>query len=689
MSAPVPAATAVLNVSREGRLLGPTLLSLSAARARAAAAGHRVELLVVADSADAPTRAVLSAHAGAIDRVLAVDHGDLGAARAAGIAAAAHDWVFLHDGDDLFSSNWYSAFFEAAAAGEVDPGTVLHTEIFARFGDLLDLRALIDSDDPRFHPLFLTCQWYFSNKAVLHRDLARRFPLPHNRVADGVGNEDWAWSCDTIHAGVRHRVLPGTACFYRVKPAGQSLGLTPGMIHRASPLFLPANIAALARARSRALPPAIAPPELAAAPRAGRAGEMRVPDWFWDEVDLQGGFEAQVTDLHGLRAAGARLPLPDLLHHVAAAAEHVFARLDGRPKVFVFAGMATMRAPDAVVALLLAAARDHEAGAFQPVLVVEEGEFLFGAERLAAAFGAAVVSMRLLQGHFGLARREIGRFLMRPLIQFPGSLVLDLGSETFAALTEDFARAIRAHCADLRLFHADLAADPLSPAWANLLRSARNWRRATGTAVPVAVAPASAPLVADPAVWQATCLGPRAEAALARATLRRLDAAAPDLPLVLADLFAPPAPPAPPADTPAEAAAAGPYPFHRAPGTWLPADWPGRAAALLDADPALALVVPAAAADLMPDGRYGLRRIDPDAAAEAFGTAFERAALGTLTALAALARHPLAPAEAMPAGALAAALFRTVRAGGRVAVLPDTIAILRDPVLAPAAAGVP
>ncbi|RMF41725.1 MAG: glycosyltransferase, partial [Alphaproteobacteria bacterium] len=306
-------ASAVLNIHREGPLLAATLRSILHARDIAHQAGYRLEVLAVADRADADTLRVLGRFAEGIDRVIHVDFGDLGAARQAGIDAASQDWVFLHDGDDLFSSNWYLRFFERAAAGAIDPGTVYHTQVFARFGDLYDLRELIASDDPRFDPNFLATEWYFSNKSVAHRSLYRRFPLPHNDVRTGLGNEDWAWSCDTIHHGVRHDVLPETICFYRVKPQGKSLGLTPGMIHGPSPLFAPEAV--VARMRARAIRPAPARPFADVRPTR-RSPPQRPADPGLVLAGGRGAGRLRVADHrvlpHRIRAPAAARPQPAL-----------------------------------------------------------------------------------------------------------------------------------------------------------------------------------------------------------------------------------------------------------------------------------------------------------------------------------------------------------------------------------------
>ena len=65
---------------------------------------------MVADNANDETLKIAEGFDELIDRIIPATFGDLGASREFGISEATHDWVFLHDGDDLFSSNWYLQF---------------------------------------------------------------------------------------------------------------------------------------------------------------------------------------------------------------------------------------------------------------------------------------------------------------------------------------------------------------------------------------------------------------------------------------------------------------------------------------------------------------------------------------------------------------------------------------------------
>ncbi|HIP23775.1 MAG TPA: glycosyltransferase, partial [Rhodobacteraceae bacterium] len=369
-------ASAIINIHREGALLVPTLRSLALAKKRAVEAGFTLEVVVVADNANEETLKIAEGFDELIDRIIPATFGDLGASREFGIAEAAHDWVFLHDGDDLFSSNWYLQFFEMAKRGEIDARTVYHTALFSRFGNEQNIRQMIDSWDTRFHPLFLASEWYYSNKCVLNRKLFAETPMPYNNKFTGIGNEDWTWSCHTIHKEIRHTYLPETICFYRVKPAITSLGLTPGMIHGPSPLFAPDSLLNIEIRRAERADKPLAFCDTLIKKGEPVQGDGPPAGWFWDEVDIQGEFESIITDYRAVPHGQLRAELPNLHYNVAAATQYMMRDMDERPKIFIFASASTLRAGDKIIELMLSAARDYNDQSPQPVLVLDEDDLV-------------------------------------------------------------------------------------------------------------------------------------------------------------------------------------------------------------------------------------------------------------------------------------------------------------------------
>lgn len=464
-------ASAIINIHREGALLVPTLRSLALAKARAAQAGYTVEVIALADNANEETLAIAEGFGDLIDRIIPAEFGDLGASREFGITQASHDWVFLHDGDDLFSSNWYLKFFEMAARGEIDERTVYHTALFARFGNEQNVRQMIDSWDTRFHPLFLASEWYYSNKSVLNRKLFDQIPMPYNNKRTGIGNEDWTWSCHTIHKEIRHSYLPETICFYRVKPALTSLGLTPGMIHGPSPLFDPDSIMQIEIRRAERADKPLAFCDTITRKGEPVQGDGLPADWFWNEVDIQGEFESIITDYRALPFGQLRVELPNLHYNVAAATQHMMRDMDERPKIFIFASAKNLRAADKVIELMLGAAASYNDYSHQPVLVIDEDDLVLSDFGLMGRFGAKVICAQHVERYFKIEEWYLNRLMMRPIVQYHGAILIDLGSDIFNRLFTEFHRVLLENFSHTIGILPDTTLDTLSPTLHNIAKN--------------------------------------------------------------------------------------------------------------------------------------------------------------------------------------------------------------------------
>ena len=482
-------ASAIINIHREGALLVPTLRSLALAKQRAVEHGYHIEVVVIADNADPETLAIAESFSDLIDRIISAEYGDLGASREFGITQASHDWVFLHDGDDLFSSNWYLQFFELAARGEIDERTVYHTALFARFGNEQNVRQMIDSWDTRFHPLFLASEWYYSNKSVLNRKLFDTMPMPYNNKRTGIGNEDWTWSCHTIHQEIRHSFLPETICFYRVKPAATSLGLTPGMIHDASPLFEPDSLLNIEIRRAERADKPLAFCDSIASKGEPVLGDGPVPGWFWHEVGLQGEFESLISDYRSLPAGFLRAELPNLHYNVASATQYLMRDMDERPKIFIFASAKNLRAADKTIELMLTAAAAYNGQSHQPVLVVDEDDLVFSDFGLMGRFGAKIICAGHVERYFKIENWYFNRLMMRPMVQYQGAILIDLGADIFNKLFTEFHRVLLENFTHTVSILPDIRLDSLSPALVNIAKNAELAKAHAGALYRVLVQP--------------------------------------------------------------------------------------------------------------------------------------------------------------------------------------------------------
>jgi glycosyltransferase involved in cell wall biosynthesis len=213
-----PGISVVLTAHREGVLAGPTIASLEAALARAAAAGlPGIEVVAVLDRPDADTAALVAAALPAARR-LVLDAGDPGVARNAGIAAAAGCFVALLDGDDLWSENWLA---EAWGLVSARPDAIAHSELNLTFGAERSLWWHVDSEGPLFDPAYLDWANYWDAMTLARREVHLRFPYRPNDLALGFGHEDWHWNLVTLAAGHPHKPVPGTLHFKRRRHGSQ------------------------------------------------------------------------------------------------------------------------------------------------------------------------------------------------------------------------------------------------------------------------------------------------------------------------------------------------------------------------------------------------------------------------------------------------------------------------------------
>lgn len=125
-------------------------------------------------------------------------------------------YLALFDGDDIVSKKWLIdgyRMLEAAAPQEL----ILHTECDITFGAHEDEpRAWLMTDSRSYDEdtIFMFTRNRWSAGTILPRETAQRFP--YKKVRPGFGYEDWVFNMDTRHAGILHKVVPGSVKFYRI-----------------------------------------------------------------------------------------------------------------------------------------------------------------------------------------------------------------------------------------------------------------------------------------------------------------------------------------------------------------------------------------------------------------------------------------------------------------------------------------
>lgn len=216
-----PHISAVVTFHNEGRLAHVSLNSIARTRDFAVRAGISVELLLVLDRASATTRQYVFDHPlrEAGDQVIEVAHGDLSASRNEAIALARGTCIAIFDGDDLYSANWLQ---QACEQHRAEGGRhIYHPEITVSFDALQSYNFTVDQRDPEYnqHNLLMTNYWCSCTYAAKQVFLDHPYQ-PKDGPAGGFGFEDWHWNCETVAAGMEHRVVAETALFYRRKRSG-------------------------------------------------------------------------------------------------------------------------------------------------------------------------------------------------------------------------------------------------------------------------------------------------------------------------------------------------------------------------------------------------------------------------------------------------------------------------------------
>ncbi|MDL9980295.1 glycosyltransferase [Microbacterium sp. ASV49] len=206
----------------EGRLLRPTLRSVSAAVAMAVSSGIRSEILIVCDNADARTIAEAQRWSNRKDldfdvRTLEVSLGESGASRNAGAIDARGQFIGFVDGDDLVSENYFAAALDVLRARQ---STVVHPEYVISFGARSVIWRTDSTDNQEVSYRDLVRHNLWPSSAVAARSLYLELPYRSLHPGSGYGPEDWTWNIDTAARGITHVVAPDSVFFYRVRERG-------------------------------------------------------------------------------------------------------------------------------------------------------------------------------------------------------------------------------------------------------------------------------------------------------------------------------------------------------------------------------------------------------------------------------------------------------------------------------------
>lgn len=223
--------TVVINVHAED----PKWIGRALASVQTQVGAPRFDILVVADR---PSKEVLEFLASIESSVTVVqcDNGDLGLSRNDAVQLAHGRYVAFLDGDDIFGCFWLrDAYAKARELREElkSDSFVLHTEFLLMFGAEQFIHKSVGDDDPEYDgkDILQWNQWSalaFAPKSVFEAH-------PYRKIGDGHGFEDQMFHVETLHAGVKHRIVPGSMHAIRIKRDATSLAARTAALNAICP----------------------------------------------------------------------------------------------------------------------------------------------------------------------------------------------------------------------------------------------------------------------------------------------------------------------------------------------------------------------------------------------------------------------------------------------------------------------
>lgn len=148
------------------------------------------------------------------DKILSVNHSDLGLSRNSGISASRGEFISFLDGDDLYSENWLT---DAFLSLKENTHKIAHPEVNVFFDKDPHWWRHINQKSIAFLASEMIGHNYWTALSFAHRSVYMKFPYQQCARTSGFGYEDWHWNCETIEGGLEHCFIPRTTHFIRIK----------------------------------------------------------------------------------------------------------------------------------------------------------------------------------------------------------------------------------------------------------------------------------------------------------------------------------------------------------------------------------------------------------------------------------------------------------------------------------------
>lgn len=436
-------ASVIINGHREGNLLARTLKSAVAAKAYALSLGFKININLVLDNPDKQTKAVAEKFTEHLAAVYQVAYRNLGDSRQHGVKHAKDDWLFFLDGDDLVSENWFGDAILHVNSDRNRKKTVYHTELFVGFDAEIFYRRAMKTTDPEFDPYGLICDWFFCNNLFVHRSILKDCPIQPYDHAAGYGAEDWHWSCEATARGIARDFIPQTTYFYRIKPAELSLGMTTGLIHKASDLF---SLEFLQQYKSKSNPATVMRMESKADPILGRFRNS-VPDWLFAQAEQTASIDSKVieTARFALNNPSLANTFPPRLHYGAAQFyRSIIDQFTGGTKVGLWWGSNETAKGAAHLPAVINLIRSQYKRPTQIVVISELDPFTN--KRMQTLYNAddvAIIDAGDALSNLDIPQHYLAAVLIRLFIQFNFRATVNVSSKLLPIVAETYPKALK------------------------------------------------------------------------------------------------------------------------------------------------------------------------------------------------------------------------------------------------------
>ena len=204
--------------------------------------GLTIEWILILDRVDHSTRNYLHTHKPASANFVEVNLGDAGLARNHGTPLSSGQFISFIDAGDFWSPNWLTEA-HSFARSQSSPKVIFHSHINLLLGRQNSVMAALDSESSSFSKTMLFRKNCWTPSPFARREIYLDYPYASLEPEKGFAYADWHWNCETLAAGIAHKIVPDTFHCYS-KPAPDQL--PPEHVEEGPGVIRPSKLFALA-----------------------------------------------------------------------------------------------------------------------------------------------------------------------------------------------------------------------------------------------------------------------------------------------------------------------------------------------------------------------------------------------------------------------------------------------------------